>query len=181
MIFAVILAVLVFAGTGYATASKPEEEWNLTYEVSGITSVDCLQQTADSGYIIAGNTRSNAFVLKTGPAGSEQWNQTLGGTGEEDVEFVRQTDDGGYVLIGNTDSHRAGSSDIWFVKIDMNGNLQWNKTFGGIHDDWAESIQQTHDGGPLQTPDVPGLGSVAACSSLLVCVCTIGIGKRSMK
>ena len=200
LIFAVMLSVLVLGGTGYARASPPAEEWNRTYEVGGITSVESLQQTADSGYIIAGNTRSNAFVLKTGPTGSEQWNRTfgetfsddyvksvlqtsdggylitgstsacwdncpddvwlikispqghkqwnitLGGTDEEGVEFVQQTADGGYILIGNTYSSFTGSSDIWFVKIDSNGNMQSNNTFGGTKQDWARSVSQVAGG-----------------------------------
>ena len=200
LIFAVMLIVLVLAGTGYASASPPAEEWNRTYEVSGITSVENFQQTADSGYIIAGNTRSNAFVLKTGPTGSEQWNRTfdrtfseyrfksvlqtldggyliagstsacrdncpddvwlikmnpqgqeqwnltLGGTGDEEMAFVRQTADGGYVLIGNMGSYVADSSDIWFVKVDSNGNMQWNNTFGGTGQDKASSVSQVPGG-----------------------------------
>jgi len=77
--FAVLVLLILFTGTGYAIASTPAEEWNRTYEMSGITSVESFQQTSDSGYIIAGNMRSNAFVLKTGPTGSEQWNRTFGG------------------------------------------------------------------------------------------------------
>jgi len=203
LIFAVMLAVLVLAGTGYASASPPAEEWTRTYEMGGITSVESFQQTADTGYIIAGNTRSNVFVLKTGPTGSEQWNWTfgraltndrvkfllqtsdggyliagstsacrlhdcpdvwlikmspqgqeqwnltLGGTGDEEMAFVQQTaDEGyeGYILIGNTDSYGAGSSDIWFVKVDSNGNMQWNNTFGGIGQDKAYSVCQVPGG-----------------------------------
>jgi hypothetical protein len=200
LIFAVMLTVLVLTGTGYAMASPPAEEWTRTYEISGITSVESLQQTADSGYIIAGNTRSNVGgnsdinLLKIGPTGSEQWNRTfgrtfsdvrvksvlqtldggyliagstsacrdnctddvwlikvnlqgqeqwnltLGGTGDEEVAFVRQTTDGGYVLIGNTNSYGAGSLDIWFVKVDSNGNMQLNNTFGGIGREKAYSV-----------------------------------------
>ena len=195
LIFAFMLTVLLFSVGGNARASPPDEEWNLTYEVSGITSVESLQQTADSGYIIAGNTRSNAFVLKIGPTGSEQWNwtfagaltndrlkfllqtsdggyliagnnarlvkfnhegqeqwnrgltlQTPGGTGDDEIAFVRQTVDGGYFLIGNTDSHAAYSSIIWFVKVDSNGNMQWNNTFRGTGLDWASSVSQVPDG-----------------------------------
>jgi len=198
LIFAFMLTVLLFSVGGNASASPPAEEWNRTYEVSGITSVESFQQTADSGYIIAGNTRSNVFVLKTGPTGSEQWNWTfgraltndrvkfllqtsdggyliagsnsvgsdnvrlvkfnpegqeqwnqllgLGGTGEEKVEFVQQTADGGYVLIGNMDSHGAGSSDIWFMKTDSKGNMQWNNTIGGIKWDEARFVSQVPGG-----------------------------------
>jgi len=206
LIFAVMLTVLVLTGTGYAMASPPAEEWNRTYEISGITSVESLQQTADSGYIIAGNTRSNVGrnsdinLLKTGPTGSDQWNRTfgrtftydcvksvlqtldggyliagstsacrdnctddvwlikmspqgqeqwnltLGGTGEDKLGFVQQTDDSGYVLIGNTNSYGAGSFDIWFVKVDSNGNMQWDNTIGGIGRDKAYSVSQVPGG-----------------------------------
>jgi PKD repeat protein len=212
LIFAVMLIVLVLAGTGYASASPPDEEWNRTYEISGVTSVESFQQTADSGYIIAGNTRSNAaFVLKTGPTGSEQWNRTfsgtfsdnrvkyilqtsdggyliagststcmdncpddvwlikintegieqwnltLGGTVDEEVKFVQQTADGGYILIGDTDSY-ASFSDIWFVKVDSNGNMQWNNTFGGIGRDKAYSVRQVPGGYIIA-------GSTSACKT----------------
>jgi len=206
LILAVMLTVLVLTGTGYAMASPPAEEWNRTYEISGITSVESFQQTADSGYIIAGNTRSNVGgnsdinLLKIGPTGSEQWNRTfggtfgdvrvesvlqtsdggyliagstsacrdnctddvwlikvnpqgqeqwnltMGGTGDEEVAFVRQTTDGGYVLIGNTNSYGAGSLDIWFVKVDSNGNMQLNNTFGGIGREKTYSVSQAAGG-----------------------------------
>ena len=200
MIFAVMLIVLVLTGTGYASASPPAEEWNRTYEMRGITSVESFQQTADTGYIIAGNMRSNAFVLKTGPTGSEQWNITIGKTnsddrvksvlhtldsgyliagstndcnnrdcpddvwlikintegieqwnltlevtGYEEMVFVQQTTDGGYILIENTD-YRTRFSDIWIVKVDSNGNMQWNNTFGGIGQDKASSVRQVPGG-----------------------------------
>jgi len=60
--------------------------------------------------------------------------------------FVRQTADGGYVLIGNTDLHGAGSSDIWFEKVDSNGNMQWNNTFGGIGRDMVRIVRQVPGG-----------------------------------
>ena len=98
LIFAVMLIVLVLTGRGYARASPPVEEWNWTYEMRGITSVECFQQTADTGYIIAGNMRSNTFVLKTGLTGSEQWNKTFGGTFSDNrAVSVLQTSDGGYL------------------------------------------------------------------------------------
>ena len=206
MIFAVMLTVLILTGIGYARPSPPAEEWNRTYEISGISNVVSLQQTADSGYIIAGNTRSNVErnsdinLLKTGPTGLEQWNRTfggtftydcvkfvlqtldggyliagstsacrdnctddvwlikvnprgqeqwnltLGGTGDEEMTFVQQTTDGGYVLIGNTNSYGAGSLDIWLVKVDSNGNMQLNNTFGGIGREKTYSVSQVTGG-----------------------------------
>jgi len=133
LIFAVMLSILVLAGTGYARASPPAEQWNRTYEMSGITSVNSFQQTADSGYIIVGNMRSNAFVLKTGPTGSEQWNRTFGGTFIENRPVsVLQTSDGGYLIAGSTSACRNNCPvDIWLIKVSLQGQEQWNQTMGG--------------------------------------------------
>ncbi|MBW2000208.1 MAG: hypothetical protein JRJ29_19900, partial [Deltaproteobacteria bacterium] len=55
--------------------------------------------------------------------------------------------DGGYIVVGHTDSYGAGNDDFWLVKVDPDGNLEWDKTFGGNLDDMAHSVQQTTDGG----------------------------------
>ena len=134
LIFAVMLAVLVLAGTGYARASPPDEEWNRTYE--GITSVESLQQTADSGYILAGNTRpdtrrnSDINLVKIGPTGSEQWNRTFGGTFSDDrVKSILQTSDGGYLIAGSTSACWDNCpDDVWLIKMSPQGQEQWNLT-----------------------------------------------------
>ncbi len=155
LILAVMLTVLVLTGTGYAMASPPAEEWNRTYEISGITSVESLQQTADSGYIIAGNTKSNVGrnsdinLLKIGPTGSEQWNRTFGGTFTYDcVKFVLHTLDGGYLIAGSTSACRDNCpDDVWLIKVNPQGQEQWNLTLGGTGDEEMAFVQQTTDGG----------------------------------
>jgi hypothetical protein len=42
-----------------------------------------------------------------------------------------QTSDGGYAIAGFTYSFGAGKKDVYVVKLDANGNLQWTKTIGG--------------------------------------------------
>jgi len=58
-----------------------------------------------------------------------------------------QTGDGGYALAGYTESFGAGNADCWLVKIDANGNAQWNQTYGGTSYDAARALVQTGDGG----------------------------------
>ena len=60
---------------------------------------------------------------------------------------IQQTSDGGYIVAGETMSFGAGGSDAWVLKLDGNGNVQWQKTYGGTGNDYANSIQQTSDGG----------------------------------
>jgi hypothetical protein len=76
------------------------------------------------------------------------WSKTYGGTGE-DIGYgqVIQTSDGGYAVSGYTDSFGAGGSDFWLIKTDADGNMQWNKTYGGALDEVSGGMCQTNDGG----------------------------------
>jgi hypothetical protein len=60
---------------------------------------------------------------------------------------IIQSSDGGYVVAGYTESFGAGGGDIYLVKLDSSGNVQWTKTIGGSDLDEAYSIIQSSDGG----------------------------------
>ena len=73
--------------------------------------------------------------------------RTYGGMNDDRAWFVLQTTDGGYIVAGYTNSFGAGSGDVFLVKTDANGNVQWAKTYGGTGGEIAHSVQQTSDGG----------------------------------
>jgi hypothetical protein len=83
------------------------------------------------------------------------WEKTLGGTKNDDLTFLQQTPDGGYLGGGFTDSGQSkdkasagyGLTDFWVFKLDFNGNLIWEKTFGGTEQDICNLMVQTKDGG----------------------------------
>lgn len=83
--------------------------------------------------------------------GATGWSKTYGGANAEGMDdiypVVIQTSDGGFLLTGDTRSYGAGSNDAYFVKTDANGNMQWNKTYGGPLNDYATGLCQTTDGG----------------------------------
>jgi len=73
--------------------------------------------------------------------------KTFGGTGLDYVYSVQQTFDGGYALCGYSMSFGSGMEDIYLIKTNANGNIQWSKIFGGTSYDVSFSIQQTADSG----------------------------------
>jgi hypothetical protein len=75
------------------------------------------------------------------------WDKTFGGSNDDYLRTLIQTDEGGYLLAGETSSYGTGKADIWIIKLDSKGNKLWDKTFGGIDDDWIYSLIQTDDGG----------------------------------
>ena len=76
-----------------------------------------------------------------------QWARTYGGSEDDVAKCVIQASDGGFVLAGYTNSYGAGGSDMYLVKTDSNGNMQWNTTYGGAADDGASCVLQSSDGG----------------------------------
>jgi len=76
-----------------------------------------------------------------------QWQKTFGGSGNDYGYSVQQTSDGGYIIAGYTQFFGAGGYDVYLIKTDSEGNLKWQKTFGGRNDDEGYSVQQTSDGG----------------------------------
>jgi hypothetical protein len=88
------------------------------------------------------------------------WEKTLGGTANDTAGQVLLTDDGGYIVVGTTSSFGAGGSDVYLVKLDAEGNVLWEKTYGAEDDEQGRSIARTTDGGYIITGSAyssPGL------------------------
>jgi len=124
-------------------------KWNKTY--GPYWGADSIVQTSDGGYAIAGyvyvDGSADFLLLKVDSDGNMEWYKTYGGAGYDYAKSVVQTIDGGYALVGETESFGAGEYDVWLVKTDALGNMQWNKTYGGINLDEGVSLIQTNDGG----------------------------------
>jgi hypothetical protein len=135
------------------TDSAGNAQWNRTYGGEDVDWAFSMVQTRDGGYALIGFTESHgagyndAWLVKTDANGNEQWNQTYGGTSDDRGYSLVQTSDEGYVLVGYTYSYGAGSSDVWLVKTNSAGAVEWTQTYGGTSNDSARSMVQTSDGG----------------------------------
>jgi hypothetical protein len=126
-----------------------------------------IKLTRENGLIMAGYTKSfgsggsDLWLINTAPetytmngtiTGSfqkEQWNVTFGGAKDDGAYSVIQATDDGYAAAGFTNSFGSGGSDMWLVKTNASGALQWKMTYGGNKDDAAKCLLQTSDGGYL--------------------------------
>jgi len=133
--------------------AKGNLQWTKTIGGENIYSGSSLIQTSDGGYAIAGTTQSfgageaDVYVVKLDANGNLQWTKAIGGPSNDESHSLIQTSDGGYAIAGYTYSFSAGGRDVYVIKLDANGNLQWTKTIGGPSDDWGLSLIQTSDGG----------------------------------
>ena len=135
------------------TDSQGNEEWNKTYGGSEREIGFAVEQTSDDGFIITGLTETNTFglydilLIKTDINGENIWEKNIGNGNYEVGSSVKQTQDGGFIITGYTISYGNGARDIWLVKTDPVGEIEWDRTFGGIHNDGGHDVFQTNSGG----------------------------------
>jgi hypothetical protein len=140
-------------------------QWQKSLGGSYIDQAYSIQQTRDSGYIVAGYSYSNDgdvsgnhgyaddWIVKLNKNGNIQWQKCLGGSRGDVASSIQQTTDSGYIIAGYSSSHdgdvtgKHGAVDYWILKLNKNGNIQWQKCLGGSAGDHAYSIQQTTDSG----------------------------------
>jgi hypothetical protein len=147
--------------------NQPEIIWQKFYGGGQSDKALTMDKTTDGGCIVAGSTnsingdvtvfkgREDVWIIKLDSTGKIEWQKTYGGSLDDEARAVLQTKDGGYIFTGATKSndgdvngnHMVGAPDVWVVKLDGQGNMQWQKTYGGTSWDEGNSIQQTNDGG----------------------------------
>ncbi|HSQ17266.1 MAG TPA: DJ-1/PfpI family protein [Anaerolineales bacterium] len=120
--------------------------WTRTYGGSSADGAQALLQTRDGGFLLAGYTFSfgsayaNAYLVRTDASGNLLWSAAFGGPGWEYLYSVVETDDGGFVAAGYTTSTGAGSMDMYLLRVDAQGRLLWEHTFGGAGIDVAQGV-----------------------------------------
>ena len=161
-----VLAAVFFVAFSVLAQPHPNILWTHTYGGGGDDQCWSVRQTSDGGYILSGWTwsfgsgQSDFYLVKTDNQGVCQGTRTFGGGGRDESYAVLQSSEGGYIVAGNTQSFGAGGGDLYVVKTDDHGFVQWTRTYGGSGNDACRCIQQTSDGGYILTgvKDLLGAG-----------------------
>lgn len=116
---------------------------------------ESVDHTGDGGYIIAGWTESlgaggtDVYLIKTDSNGGVVWQKTYGGPGPDYGRSVQHTEDGGFIIAGESASSGVGGMEVYLIKTDKAGNVQWTRTYGGARNDYGISVRQMSNGGYL--------------------------------
>ena len=100
---------------------------------------------------------SDILLTKNLPNGNEVWSKRLGGSSYDKASSIMQLEDG-YLIIGSTSSFGNGNYDLYAIKVDREGKLMWENTFGRFDNEYGNSTEKTSDGYLLK-------GTIQQCSS----------------
>lgn len=130
--------------------------WKKVYDISytGAEGAESLLQLDNGNYIVFGHfqdtllLKKDIYLMELDIKGNIIWFNAYGGTDNEGSYMLKQTNDKGFFLCGYTSSSMSnGGNDIYIVKTDSIGNVDWENNYGGISDESGYSIDITSDGG----------------------------------
>ena len=134
-----------------------------TSSVVANNSPHSIVETADSGYVFCGFYSANGYLVKTNNLGDTLWTRIIQGTNNngywDKLNDIKQTNDGGFIMTGFTNAIGGSgsyldlmSSDLWLVKTDSLGIVEWSKYYGDpLQGERGNSVSQTIDGGYIIT------------------------------
>ncbi|MDD2986992.1 T9SS type A sorting domain-containing protein [Flavobacterium sp.] len=150
---------------------KGEFEWQKSMGGNAQDKLRVVVLTNEGGFLLAGSSESEKgldkkdknkggsdfWIIKLDAKGGELWQKTIGGSGQDELTCAMRTRDGGFIIGGTSDSEESadkttpnyGGTDYWVLKLDKNGKIEWQQSFGGNYSDELRSITQTKDGGFL--------------------------------
>lgn len=130
-------------------------QWQKTYNFSGGDQWSALVPLSDGFYAVgeilaSGFSRGDVWVVRLDTTGNVLWDQRLGDhfgvlfyDGAQDAQA---TADGGVAVLGSTGTAGAGSQDLWMLKLDASGTLEWEETYGLASYDGANALERTTGG-----------------------------------
>ncbi len=124
-----------------SSAAHAQSTFRKTIGGPGADVARAVIQLPDGGYLVAGSTQDSpgaqddALLIRLNAQGDVVWQRTYGGAASEVFTDCCVGNDGGFLCLGQTRSYGAGGLDIWFVKVDDTGTVQWSETFGSTTDD----------------------------------------------
>lgn len=153
-----------FDGWAVKLGSLGNIEWQKPLGGSLKDEIWSARQTIDLGYILAGRSRSSdgdltenkglydCWVVKLDQSGNIEWQKSFGGSKDDEATGVILTTEGGYLVVaegGSQDgdiSDPHGSVDYWLIKLSDQGELEWQKNYGGAGADFVSDVLQAEAG-----------------------------------
>lgn len=160
--------LLLLFGLSAMSGYSQEVAWERSIGGSHSEYLFDMTPTVDYGFILAGSSLSDKtgdkaesgsgnldyFIWKMDKHGEEEWQMSFGADGADLLQKIIPADDMGYLLAGTSNSgiggvkseESRGKNDLWLIKINAKGAIEWEKTIGGSGDDKLMSVTRLDDG-----------------------------------
>jgi len=133
--------------------AQPPSRFYTKFGGNGVDIGYGVKQTLDLNYIIVGSTTSwgfgaaDVYLLLVDTMGQLKWQKTFGGAfADVGKSVIFNPADSGFVITGYTASFGNGGYDLYLIRTDKNGNLVWQKSYGGLDWDFGQDLSLTSDG-----------------------------------
>ncbi|WP_198362115.1 PEGA domain-containing protein [Thermococcus pacificus] len=141
--------------------------WARTYRCDIYDRATAVAVADNGDIIVAGWTESfgagydDAWVLRLDANGNIKWQKTYGGRDHDDARAVAIADNGDIIVAGRTWSFGAGRADVWVLRLDENGNVKWQKTYGGSGRDgfWGVNLAIADNGDIIVASSTESFGT----------------------
>ncbi|MBK7443828.1 MAG: hypothetical protein IPI65_20580 [Bacteroidetes bacterium] len=139
--------------------------WQKCYGGSDVDGISKILNTPDGGFILSGETYSNngdvsgfhggindGWIIKIDSIGNIEWQKCYGGSGSDEIYSIILLDDGNFLFGGRSTSadgdltENKDGNDCWLVKINPEGDIIWQKSFGGYDEDVIYDIVEAENG-----------------------------------
>lgn len=159
-----ILAIYNDDFTVIKTDALGNLQWQQTYGGTAIDNAACIKQIPSGGYLIAGSTNSidgdvpqnhggiDGWVIKIDDSGNLVWSKVFGGNEAEYLNEIALAPDGNFLIGGESSSTNGpfssahGASEAWLLKLNANGDLVWQRIYGGSSYEGFTGIALTPEG-----------------------------------
>ena len=178
-----ILLTLIFMTPFVIKAEELQMEWQKSLGGNGRESLNNVIETEDGSTILVGNSVNKGFedaiIIKYDKDGNMLWQKSWGGNGNDHFNNVIETEDGSIILFGysySTDIEglpNKGTQDAIIIKCDKDGNMLWQKSWGGIDNNFLSQVIKTEDGGIIlvgssSSTNIEGLPNKGSYDIILV-------------
>ena len=145
--------------------SKGKKLWERAYGSKFNDSFLSLEATPDNGFIACGYReltpyfQGTSWIMKVNKEGYLDWEHT---TGYRRATSIKKVSEGGYIMAGVAFEERGrgfGKNDLWIARLGSRGHPLWERRFGGVEEDQAESVAPSPDQGFILAGQTHSLGT----------------------
>lgn len=128
--------------------------WNRVFKNDTISSAESILETKDGCLLVAGYCwrpssphDMQGFVVKLNQNGKTVWEKMYGGQADDAFRQIIKLKESGFAVTGYNYSNPFRQANFWLVKLNEDGTIIWENTYGGSRDEMANCLVQTYDGG----------------------------------